>query len=86
MESLKVRSKKYDSIRFILMGIGCPLSLNNAKISFLIFSIFGPFVLVIAASSSFPHKLTPILTITILIYSVSKAQQAHHFRNVYILF
>ena len=51
-------SKKSVSIRLISMVIGSPSSLNNAKISFLIFSSFGPFASIITASSS-------VLSITI---------------------
>ena len=63
---LKVTSKKSVSIRFVSMVIESPSSLNNAIISFLILSSFGPFALFIAASPSSLYKPTLLLSITVL--------------------
>ena len=61
---LRVISKKPVSIRIILVMIGSP-SLNNAII-FVILSSFGPFALIIAASSSSLYKPRLHLSITVL--------------------
>ena len=62
---LKVTSKKSILIRFVLMVIETPSSLNNTIISFLILSSFRSFPLFIAASSSSLYKPTPLLPITV---------------------
>ena len=48
------------------MVIESPFFLNNAIISFLILSSFGPFELFIAASPSFFYKPTLLLSIAVL--------------------
>ena len=62
---LRVISKKPVSIRIVLVMIESPSSLNNAII-FVILSSFGPFALIIAASSSSLYKPRLHLSITVL--------------------
>ena len=52
-------------IRFVSMVIESTSSLNNAIISFLIMSSFGPFALSIAASPSFLYKATLLLSVIV---------------------
>ena len=63
VSKLKVTRKKYVSIRLVSMVIESSSSLNNAIVSFLIMSSFGPFALSIAASPSFLYKATLLLSV-----------------------